>query len=538
MNHYQDQAAAAIKRKDYNTALQQYNKALSRAESAKLYDARAACHAKLNDLPSALKDAKKCIQIAKIDPVGYLRAGKILTKMNKRVLLSKSWPMVSEHLMEEIKPVKSVDPMTVLPRELAINILEQLDFRQRMNVCSVSKAWNGFVKSVPELWEHLDFSRAQPHMRYRVKHAFVTRAINTARKKIRRATLNNMAKTEDAIELLVQHCPLESLTLLAVPRFQSNFAQILQPACHLKSLHFAMDEEQPFSMVRFIFETLGGQLEDFSCRMTATATLQRLTNELRLTKLKTLNIICQTIDSDVWKRLPALQSLKLHSPVSAMFAPLDVYDVQHLTQLQHLDISCGQLQFCCMKLPSTLRTLKVACKRLRGDDLAAYLGTPWPCLTLRALEELDLTMFFNTTLDVVLQSLTGDAKMISGLRRLTLRPMVLPDALQEFDDFCAHPALKDLEHIGLPHAIGSIVMDDYIDVIVKKFPSLTSLDMTSTDVTGVGVQSALRSPRLKELTLDDCPKLGLDAVQWARSKGVRIVNRKVEALGHERRIRQ
>ena len=49
-----------------------------------LLDNRAACYEKLTELPTALKDAKKAIQLYCEDATGYLRAGKLLIKMEKQ----------------------------------------------------------------------------------------------------------------------------------------------------------------------------------------------------------------------------------------------------------------------------------------------------------------------------------------------------------------------------------------------------------------------------------------------------------------------
>jgi tetratricopeptide (TPR) repeat protein len=83
-SQYQEQARAAYKRKDYAKALELFNRAIGRSPSVQLYDNRAACHERLEDLQAALKDSKKTIQLAKEDPTGYVRAGKILVNMERK----------------------------------------------------------------------------------------------------------------------------------------------------------------------------------------------------------------------------------------------------------------------------------------------------------------------------------------------------------------------------------------------------------------------------------------------------------------------
>lgn len=437
--------------------------------------------------------------------------------------------------MQEINPVKSVDPMTLLPRELAISILEQLDFKQLMNVCSVSKAWNNLVTSMSDLWEHLDFSRASPHVKFRVKHAFVLHAIKIAGRKIRHATLNNMANFEDALSQLVQRCPLESLTLLAVPRLPNNLAQLLQRASHLRSIRFPMDEEQTFTMIRQLFNVLDHQLEDVSCRMSRTSSLARILDDLRLPRLRSLNMFCQFGTAHSLQNMPVLQSLTLRPPGVVNGTPMDLYDLTPLQRLQQFDVVCGQLQFCYMKLPASLKTLKVKCWQTSVDQIYLYDAAGWPVLALPKLEELDLSMAIPTGLEVVSRSLSEAHS--THLRRLIVRPLRLQDEgnPQLFESFAALPQLKELEHIGLPDAYDWT--DELVPIMVKRFPKLASMDFTTTDITGVGVQAAMGAPHLAELTLDDCPKLGHDAVQWARSKGIRVHNRKAEAMRYERTVR-
>ena len=89
--------------------------------------------------------------------------------------------------MTELSPPRSVDPLTVLPRELAEQILGYLNFRQLIKTSLVSKEWAQFIRRTPNLWGHLDLTLA----RRKVKNAFVSRAINTGRSKLKTATLNH-----------------------------------------------------------------------------------------------------------------------------------------------------------------------------------------------------------------------------------------------------------------------------------------------------------------------------------------------------------
>lgn len=88
MNHVQEklqrEGRACYKRRDYQKALELFDRAIGRAPSVQLLDNAAACHEKLDNLSAALKEAKKAIQVCRQDPTGYLRAGKLLVKMEKQ----------------------------------------------------------------------------------------------------------------------------------------------------------------------------------------------------------------------------------------------------------------------------------------------------------------------------------------------------------------------------------------------------------------------------------------------------------------------
>ena len=112
--------------------------------------------------------------------------------------------------MDKLSPPKSVDPLTVLPPELAEIVLEYLSFRQRVNACMVTKQWARFIQSIPNLWTHLNLTGA----RKKVSNKFVSKAINVAENKLTAATLNNLYDFDRALKALIRTCPLEELTLL------------------------------------------------------------------------------------------------------------------------------------------------------------------------------------------------------------------------------------------------------------------------------------------------------------------------------------
>lgn len=152
----QELGQALYRRKDYNAAIEQFTIAIeSHADpSASLLDNRAAAYEKLDDVQSALKDARTTIRLHEQDASGYLRAGKILQKMEKyqvaleiykRGIRKKPKNVEVLHKMHDklsrlLSPPASVDPFTQLPIEIVDEILSYLSFRHTVYVMLVGLA--------------------------------------------------------------------------------------------------------------------------------------------------------------------------------------------------------------------------------------------------------------------------------------------------------------------------------------------------------------------------------------------------------------
>lgn len=80
--------------------------------------------------------------------------------------------------------------------------------------------------------------------------------------------------------------------------------------------------------------------------------------------------------------------------------------------------------------------------------------------------------------------------------------------------------LQDLEELSMPNVYDCD--DSQLNEIVSALPKLRVLDLTGSVITGVGVKTARRKTRIKELNLTNCRKVEVDAVEWARSEGVKV----------------
>lgn len=98
-----------------------------------------------------------------------------------------------------------------------------------------------------------------------------------------------------------------------------------------------------------------------------------------------------------------------------------------------------------------------------------------------------------------------------------------------------HPRLKELEELRLPQL--QKCDDTTVEQIVKAFPKLRLLDLSATQITGVGVKTAVNSGHVTELVLNDCQEIGKDAIDWAREKGIRVKARTTDSTTGGKKVR-
>ncbi|RMY49979.1 hypothetical protein D0865_07176 [Hortaea werneckii] len=475
MNRVQDglqrEGKSSYRRGDYKTAIGHFDRAIGRAPSVQLLDNRAACYEKLNDLPAALKDAKRAIQFQNEDPTGYLRAGKVLVKMEKQSVALEIYAhglkkvkhigqgyellrKVHGELITQLAPPTSVDPLTVLPRELAELILGYLSFQQRIAISRVSKQWSGFIRSSPNLWQHLDLSNPKR----KVKTAFISKAINIARQKLTSATLSSLHDFDKVLHALLRHCPIEHLTLCDTGLQSQKLVEALKKNKHLKSLRLDRGTEIGPTTLAQVIQVCASTLETFQC------TLARNEEFVGIwTKCEHLNTLKVTLTGDASRSRPG--NAATNAPVAPGLGGALLPNLHEFTP--------------------NLQSLTIYDKKPRSQ-----LHSVLDLRNLGSLERLDLEL------------------PIESAHQLMLPPTLV------------HLRLEQLLELGLRPS--SVCDDNITDVITEKLPSLHTVDLSGTDITGVGVKKLLRNSNLKNLVVNDCRYLGSDAVAWAREYGVKV----------------
>lgn len=102
-------------------------------------------------------------------------------------------------------------------------------------------------------------------------------------------------------------------------------------------------------------------------------------------------------------------------------------------------------------------------------------------------------------------------------------------------DLINKPRLRSLEHISFAGVL--YFTDTVLEQVTRGWPKLTSLDVSATDVTGVGVKAAVQTGRIKSINLNDCRHLDIDAVHWARSQGMEVQYRMTRAEDTGKKVR-
>lgn len=133
----------------YEEALAHFNRIIHEYDDApvEIFDHRAAAYAKLGDFRRALRDGEHIMRSEKCKAIGYLRTGQILQKMSNvekalriyqygihkvPVGASEAGHLSSmyDKLAARCASNRRIDPLAILPLDLVLLVLGQLEFHQ------------------------------------------------------------------------------------------------------------------------------------------------------------------------------------------------------------------------------------------------------------------------------------------------------------------------------------------------------------------------------------------------------------------------
>lgn len=445
--------------------------------------------------------------------------------------------------MTELSPPKSVDPLTVLPRELAEQILNYLNFKHLMNTCLVSKEWAQFIRRTPNLWHHLDLA----HAKRKVKNTFVSRAINVGRSKLKTATLHNLFEFDKALAALTRHCPLEEINLQHTGVHTASIEGLLRPLKNLRSLRIGNGTNIPCSSISAILEDAAATLETLCIDDAAahTGLNGNLFPDVAFSNMQELNLAwsARWPDSGVGlqatlRNMPNLRRLRLHhlnsnQPSLTFHRKLDLSQHKHLSRL---DLVWHFQKANELTLPPSLTYFALGTLRPRHekffDNLEPDKPLQWSLPNLGELKICISELELHSVEHALRSETSANDRTPSLLHTLSITTGTVPASSAK--DVLSHPRLKEVQHLTLKSCHG--LDDNAMSAVASCLPLLRSLDVSGTDITGAGIRDVVNIG-LKKLVVNDCRLLGLDAVHWARNQGVKVEYRSTDPMTGAKKLR-
>ncbi|KAI9758718.1 MAG: hypothetical protein M4579_002893 [Chaenotheca gracillima] len=204
-------------------------------------------------------------------------------------------------------------------------------------------------------------------------------------------------------------------------------------------------------------------------------------------------------------------------------------DYSTLKFLEHIDLSDSGLPSS-VPLPASIR--HVFLNGVPDMELPRLMGEEAESTNLKFLETLEVGHNIDMKarmLIPILDPSRGVRKRVSLFRCISIYD-------EDIRELAESGILEDIEHLNLGE---TGVRDDGIAFIANAAPNLIRLNLSSTGVSGVGVKALLSRPdsKLACLNLDGCMSVNIDAVEWARSKGVHVQFQFVEKAGSGKKVR-
>lgn len=495
-----------------------------------MLDNRAATYTKLGRLKTALRDGKRMIDQNECDCKGYLRAGKILQLLensnaalaiyqlglrkvpandpNKTLLKG-----LSNRLVKQCAPAKAIDPFRVLPIEIVDMILSYVSFSAIVRLLRVSRSWSNLLRSMPRLWANLDFSGS---IEKDVSYATLRQYVKSAQGTCSAISIPRLANVNhNLLDYVASRCrglseirvfsKFASATLLkAVPNAANLQVLVVSWQCHIPADTVSQLLDLCGNLKRAEFHTIinASNLDIPKHNMEKMHTLV-----MNAVRSRPAALSC----SDLLSRIGNIRSLTLRDWTNFDFGYRPV-DFSHSIFLEYLDISHVTM-VAPPKLPVSLRSLDMSyCNHSNQRGAQPYEPSDLPNLSTLLLRD----SFIYSTPQIIDLITTSKCRLQNVDLSIPYHNGLDPTSL------ILNGYLSDVENLKLRacHAVG----DEVASLLATKLLKIQQLDLSRTRITGVGVKALLTglAGKLTWLELDECSSTSIDAVELARSMGVRV----------------
>ncbi|KAK6496593.1 hypothetical protein TWF481_001590 [Arthrobotrys musiformis] len=538
----QAEATAAIRKGNYNVAIEKLSEAIDMQPPILmgLLDTRAALYDKTEKLKLALKDAKTMMGHEKANPKGYLRAGKVLHRLDKADLAIEIYKLGIKHAepsdpqLPRLKEIlekaqekqnrvmkaaakKVYDPMEVLPLELLEMVLGHLHFQNIVAMQRVSKTWQRVISSSARFWTTLDFSRA----RKPISKTALKSCISKSKYTLTKAVLNRIHNYNDTTLIdMVSICKDLEYMRIMDGLVGSSLTRAMQLTRSLKTL--VLHCQIPFTTLEGMLNP-EAPLEHLEClNLGQTKRSQELSfgKKEPCTSLKRLLVNFADLEAASVKRmvhlgsllelLPNIQELQLNK----VQINLEILDFTPLENLETFVCRNSNLAAVDIRYPPSLKVLDVAGTKFIGHNTTENQET------LPSLKMLNVTRS-NLPKEALLELVPPYENQLTHLRIGWANNIRFEDVLE---NYLRSKSLDGLEELSVE---GDYEYNNRSVRELYSLPSLKKLNLSSTSVNGSGVYQLISTGEcrgsIKEVIMNGVDRVSADLVKFASDKGVRIV---------------
>ena len=362
---------------------------------------------------------------------------------------------------------------------------------------------------MPTLWSDLDFAGARNPPKTKSVRTYIKRAHSN----VTRAASNRYGPTIDVARCITSNCP-------ALQELRMNGGYISSSLLRNTPCSTSLRKFYASSQCRITIDTVNEICSDCPNLEVVEAHLicpgpspSHWPKWKGLPHLHSLSLKKAAADNSgghhltyLLAAIPNVRGLTIANWVIPYLRPLPSPDFATLRKLESLDISGVVMPFP-LELPSSIHTLNISKCRLESGTIE------WEASRLVRLEMAHILNISGESLLKLLEPNKGN------LIYLDISATPYEQSLYKW--LAEGGYLEKVEELKLNNCP---VDDELAIAIAENCPVLRRLSLANTKVSGVGVKAVVTAleGKLEYLNLDGCKSTAYDAVEWARSKGVRV----------------